>query len=322
MAKIKVRPHPGALAELLKSKNMTHSDAAGRGGVDRKTQAKINRGEEVKLETLDRLAKRLSVPITYFYPPAGSAIDPRDGLEDPGSVMLRKVDAEALADLLKRNVSYRWQLNVHQVDDEVAAFLEQLEEAVSEFNGYIQETNYRRFVSGADIRSSDSNFDAREKAAAIKFLGSLGQQLDGLKIFKRVANLFEELAKHRLAILGAEFLYWECTHGTKRPGTPEDTFTPYDDYIVQPTVLISIDEHSVQTRRASVDRGREPSKFAPNSTTEVWVNGRRLDIDPAVILEETELKLRLSEQKIVFDPNLDMPNFESSDASREDGTDQ
>jgi transcriptional regulator with XRE-family HTH domain len=324
MAKIKVCPHPGALSELLKSKGMTQVDAARVSGIDRKTLAKIDRGEEVKLETLQKLANKLRVPIAHFDPPSGSSIDQVDSqLEEPGSVMLRKVDAEGLADLLKHNVSHQWQLNVHQVDDEVAAVLEQLEGAVSELNSYIQETNYRRFVATADIRPSNPDFHAREKAAATKFLGSLGQQLDGLKFFKRVADLFEELAKHRLAILGAEFLYWECTHGTDWPGTAEELpFTPYDNYVVQPTVLISIDEQSVQTRHASVDRGREPPKFAPDRTTMVIVNGRCLEIDPAVILEESELQLRLSEQKTVFDPNLDMPNFESPNASSEDGNDQ
>jgi transcriptional regulator with XRE-family HTH domain len=66
LAKIKVRPHPGALSGLLKRKTMTQVDAKTATGVDRKTLAKIDRGEEVKRETLQKLANGLRVPISFF----------------------------------------------------------------------------------------------------------------------------------------------------------------------------------------------------------------------------------------------------------------
>src|SRR6516165_6259377 len=65
MAKIKVRPHPGALSAWLGKKSMTQVDAKTATGVDRKTLAKIDRGEEVKRETLQQLANGLRCPSAF-----------------------------------------------------------------------------------------------------------------------------------------------------------------------------------------------------------------------------------------------------------------
>ena len=150
MAKRKIRPHPGVLKQLLKERNMTQHEVAASGGIDRKTQAKINRGEEVKQETLQKLADKLKVPITYFDPPASGSVGhgksiiqfPKDQVEGDWIdeahgwrlLLLRKVDLFELSEMLCAIESERieWKLNVRTLDDETISLLEQFEDAVKD----------------------------------------------------------------------------------------------------------------------------------------------------------------------------------------------
>lgn len=255
MAKTKVRPHPGALAELLNKKDMTQLDAAGVTGIDRKTLAKINRGEDVKLETLQKLAKKLNVAATHFDPPADDSVSRTDTKpDDPRwlSLMLRKLDAVDLAEMLSVTERIVWQLNIHTVDDETVPVLEQLEDAIKDLYGHL-------FFPG----------DPEED-------GSLRSQLAGLKKHKHVASLLEELAKHRLAILGAEYLVWESN---QKPEWHEETEFTNISYISSRYLALSIDAHPAQPRRARVWQGNTPPKVAPNWQTIISVNGMRLDTD-------------------------------------------
>jgi transcriptional regulator with XRE-family HTH domain len=265
MAKRKIRHHRGALAEVLKRQNMTQTDAANASGIDRKTLAKIDRGEDVKEETLQKLARKLSVPTTHFDPPAGSSVDQVDSQpDDPRwlSLTLRKIDAERLGDLLKANGWMNWQLNVHTVDDGIVPLLEQLEDAVKDLHRYLQFEIY------------DPEHDA-----------SLRLQLDGLKRSKHVVLLLEELAKCGLGILGAEYLAWNSE--TETEWHDENLYTIIT-YTSRPTAVLSIEGHPVQARRAKVWRGTEPPRFAPDLATIIKVNGVKLERDPAVIQKEKE----------------------------------
>src|SRR5262249_34648065 len=108
MAKKKVHPRPGALKEALEERGMTQWDAADRDvgtGVDRKTLAKIDRGDEVKLDTLEKVANRLRVPLEHFLGTTeADTTEADDKLNDPPAhtVMLRRLNGERLAELLKR----------------------------------------------------------------------------------------------------------------------------------------------------------------------------------------------------------------------------
>ena len=104
MAKIKVRPSRGALSGWLKTKAMTQVEAAKKAQVDRKTLAKIERGEEVKQDTLHKLATRLGIPANSFDPPPATEVTKQDdelpsphGLWPHVSLMLRELDADGLS---------------------------------------------------------------------------------------------------------------------------------------------------------------------------------------------------------------------------------
>src|SRR4051812_21098109 len=115
MAKINVHPRPGALAELLKEKGMTKTDASQKTGVDRKTLSKIDRGGPVKLDKLQDVANKLQVPVEYLLAPAAEAIG---DVPEPGTIMLRKLDAARLEDVFEGANRIIWDLNAEVRGDE------------------------------------------------------------------------------------------------------------------------------------------------------------------------------------------------------------
>jgi transcriptional regulator with XRE-family HTH domain len=250
MAKIKVRPHPGALSNVLKKKEMTQMDAAAATRVDRKTLARIDRGEEVKLETLQRVATRLNQPINAFEPPTTESPDKDDRAWMPWmkSVMLRGLSVELLSELLKTGTRIRWELNLNTVDEKAREFLEKFELAVQEFQQHL--------IIGHDQPDQDDR-------------NSLRFQLSRLKKGQDVAALMEQFAKHRLTVLGADYLFWEYTQGSDPRFRIEFELVEYRSSRV---VLLSVEPYGTQARRVYVDVGEEPPKVAPKSTT-VFVDG-------------------------------------------------
>jgi transcriptional regulator with XRE-family HTH domain len=176
MAKIKIRPRPGALSELLKKKGMTQMDAFEKTRVDRKTLSKIDRGEEVKLETLQQVANKLQVTEEFFRHPAAAELTGDDGPE-PGTIMLRKIDAARVADLIGDAHRIKWHLNANVPEDEARQFLEDLETAVEKFQAHLL-------------------FSPEPEEL------SLRSQLSRLKAADDVADRLARLAEHRLALLG------------------------------------------------------------------------------------------------------------------------
>jgi transcriptional regulator with XRE-family HTH domain len=264
VAKIKTRSRPGALSELLKRKGMTQMDAKEKTGVDRKTLSKIDRGGEVKRETLQQVANKLQVPEGYFSHPvsAVAATDDSDassGLE-PGTTMLRKLDWARLEELLKGAKNVRWHLKAQVRDDATRIFLKEFEQAV-EF--------HRARMDWDQPKASDGD-------------PSLGFQLDCLKAADDIAARLEALADHGLALLGADYLFWDCeNHSFYESEYQSSTIV---NYLSSRTVLLSVEPAGAQSRREPIFQGSLPPdpRFAPRGGN-VFVNG-----DPLSILDHSE----------------------------------
>jgi transcriptional regulator with XRE-family HTH domain len=251
MAKIKVRPRPGALSELLKKKGMTQMDASQMTRVDRKTLLKVDRGEEVKLETLQQVANKLQVTEEYFrHSPAAEVTNDGDDLE-PGTIMLRKLDAERLEELLGVAERVKWRLNAKVRDDEARKFLENFETAVENFHADLRRLPWELPVPSLTLRA----------------------QLERLKTADDVTACVERFAEHRLVLLGADHLFWECSH---EEGGYEDVEWTKEDYRSFNTVLLSVEPFGTQSRRAHISIGEPPPLFGPDLSTIVYVNGERL----------------------------------------------
>jgi transcriptional regulator with XRE-family HTH domain len=277
MAKKMVHPRPGALKELLEKRELTQEQAANREvvGLDRKTLRKIDRGEEVKLETLEDVAKRLRVSLGHFL----GTTEADDKLNDPPAhtVMLRRLNGERLAELLKRvplggrfqsitGDQLEWLLNVQVVDEKASKLLNELERAASQS---------RVIPSSTAAQAERVRASAIGWPPAVPVTDSLSAQLQRVTSLDRLGDILKELHECRLAVLGGDYLYW-----VKMPSSFRDEFGHHFSEVTYrsfPKVLLSIDPSSTRSRRVPIFPGFEPPKFAPNAATIVTVDGRRLD---------------------------------------------
>jgi transcriptional regulator with XRE-family HTH domain len=232
---------------LLKSKEMTQVDAFEKTRVDRKTLSKIDRGEEVKLETLQQVAMKLQVTEEYFrYPPASELTDGGDNSE-PGTIMLRKLDPARLEELLRGAERVAWYLNAKIRSDDARKFLEHFETAVQNFR------EHHTHISQETV--------------------SLRLQLDRLKTADDIAACLERLAEHRLALLGGDHLFWECSC---EDHSYEDRRWSSEHYQSSKKVLLSVEPLGTQSRRVPMSYGNPPPFLAPGPETAVFVNGEQL----------------------------------------------
>ena len=247
---------------------MTQSDAKQATGVDRKTLAKIERGEKVKRETLQNVANGLRVPLSFFDPPATvlagedpvpALARPRAEDEDPfspnGQILLRELDAEGLSGLLQKANKIYWELNLQSADEEVSGLLEEFEQAVNQLHQHLTYQSPEWKQSGAF---------------------SLSVKLSGLKKGRVVASLMQRLIEHRIAVLGADYLDWSVEKEIQN--YYEELFRHVHTYRSTRIVELSVEQYGARSRRVEIWVSDPPPKFAPvtDPPTEVIVNGVQL----------------------------------------------
>ena len=88
----------------------------------------------MKLETLQKVANKLEVTEEYFRPPPAAEVTDDGDVPEPGTIMLRKLDAARLEELLEGAERLEWHLNAKVRDDEARKFLEDFETAVENFS--------------------------------------------------------------------------------------------------------------------------------------------------------------------------------------------
>jgi transcriptional regulator with XRE-family HTH domain len=279
MAKINVQPRPGALSELLKRRGMTKLDASQKTGVDRKTLSKIDHGEEVKKETLQKMANKLGVPEGYFSRPVEATAADDSGVPsalEPGTIMLRKLDWTRLQELLEGTETLRWHLKAQVRDDVARTFLEEFEQAVENFRKQLE-------LNVPEVWDGDP---------------SLQFQLNRLKTADDIAARLEKFADHGVVLLGADYLFWACE---SEDYEYEYHYSTNVNYRSSRTVLLSVESGGTQSRRASVFQGSLPPRFAPapnkarGRSTTVWVNGAELptlddsDMPSARTLDDSDI---------------------------------
>jgi transcriptional regulator with XRE-family HTH domain len=272
MAKRKVRPRPGALQELLEKKGITQMDAADGDvdRVDRKTLRKIDRGEEVKLETLQKVARKLRVPVSFLSeatPAADEIDDPSDSMH---TVMLRQIDPQRFVELLDVADRVEWLPNTRILDEKARKALQDLMTAVDVLFSHpsLFLTEPRRFCLESWRAAVDRLFEVKV-----------------------------ELNQRRLALLGANYLFWTCS--SERPRDWKEPYPNVRRYTSSRTTLFSVEPSGTQSRRVQVSPGEEPPTSPPPSTILHVDPPRRLDYwsqfdddDPFLVLTHRGVILR------------------------------
>jgi hypothetical protein len=210
---------------------------------------------EVKLETVQKVANGLRVPVNFFFDPPATELAEQD---DHNLITLRALDTDGLSELLNKETDrINWHLNLppRRVDKKVRELLKEFEDAVSRFYQHLHHQTYEWKRRGPF---------------------SLQTQLSGLEKGEAVATLMEQLAEHRITVLGTEYLHWKVSEGFV-PVDEDGTEAAIHDYTSMRIVTLSIEQFGAQPRRVRLNPARiQPPQFAPDTDTIVLVNGVQL----------------------------------------------
>lgn len=273
MAKTMKAAAPGALTEILDARNLSQDDVSKAWQFSRNTLRGINKGDPVKLETLQRLATHLRVPVDHFLQTSSNSPEAGDGANatteddedqeagkadapdndaDPfKGVLLKPADVDALENELRYSVDTTWKIE-RPIPREAVEPLEKLEEAVNDLESlyYAPPPNKR---------------------------GSLQIELDKIKAASRLSEIMDELKNHGLHVLLGSYIRWK--REVRNP-VYEDSGEVVD-YKSALMLILCIAPLSAKTKRATVFEGAKPPKYAAPGGPAVYVNGRELPPEPA-----------------------------------------
>src|SRR5262249_29552608 len=155
----------------------------------------------------------------------------------------RELDTDGLSELLNKADTITWRLNLPRVDEKVRELLKQFEDAVFYFYQHLHHQSYEWKERGPH---------------------SLQTQLSGLEKGEAVATLMEQLAEHRIIVLGTDYLHWMVS----KEIVPEDEDLgphAFHDYTSKRIISLSIEQSGAQSRRVRLRARTGPPQFAPDT---------------------------------------------------------
>src|SRR5262249_38490854 len=110
---------------------------------------------------------------------------------------------------------------------------------------------------------------------------SLETQLSGLEKGEAVATLMEQLAEHRITVLGTDYLHWKVSKRVQDVGDDdgdEEFLVQFHEYTSTRILPLCIEPSGVQSRRVRLPARTEPPQFVPDTDppTAVFVDGVQL----------------------------------------------
>jgi transcriptional regulator with XRE-family HTH domain len=250
------RPDGARIVAIRRQKGLKQEDLASRARMSVRTLRDVERSNHpIPATTITAIARELKVSSDEIIlkTPEDSQDDQKLEEFSP-QIMLREVDVDGLAQLLRKANKIDWHLDHLQlVDEKMCGLLEEFGQAVNQFHRY--------FHDPIECEEDSDPF-------------SLGAQLTHMKKRQVVAKLMERLAEDRISVLGVEYLHWRI----RQDGIFQDGNKHYTSTRI---LALSVEQSGTRSRVVPIFMGSEPPKFAPKTDppTVVFVDGVPLETD-------------------------------------------
>jgi hypothetical protein len=208
MSKEMISIPAGNLMTVAATKSIPHLSALKeKTGVDRKTLRAINEGKPVKQTTLQSIADKLRVPISYLLASNTADKDAADKDQDLWlfndyqyqEIKLQKLDGVSLRQLAGETDTREWFLNV-ELSAELEAALLKLRKTLDE---WFQGTHMGFDPEWAHSEGGDN----------------LLNQIEHIKTSADIDKSVAELAQHKLKIFGGTYVAWGKGSGVASDGS-------------------------------------------------------------------------------------------------------